>query len=250
VKTRFYKLYLVLAFSVGPTVAEADLYDDELPDPTPTPAPTMSPVGPQPVDPDSPEKPLGVKESPTPKAGTKTGSGATKSGKTDDNVGYVPEPRRSSSVLAPSTTKTDKKKKEKKEPVKYQSNGLNGLRTKGTIELLDDVKVTQGTLKMEADEAKIDFDEATDEVTKIVAAGQIKMFRYDEDSGEQIQAFGDRMTFLNSERKVILEGNARLFRGANLLRGQRLIYELDTGWIRAEKVDGELHPDQAKGPKK
>lgn len=217
------------------STAQADLLDDELdPSPSASPEATSAPDSSiRPVDPDSPAK--AVPRQVEPKKGAKS-----------PKVKPTPTSDKKSRVLAPSTNKTARKEKEKKKPVLYQSNGLSGLRDKGTIELLDDVMVSQGTLKLEADQAKILFDEATDEVQTVTADGHIKMFRYDEDSGEQIKAFGDRVIFLNLERKIILEGNARLFRGVHLLRGDRLIYELDTGWIRAEKVEGEFHPEEGK----
>ena len=44
--------------------------------------------------------------------------------------------------------------------------------------------------------------------------------------------------------RVELEGNARLWRGADLVRGKKIIYEMDTGWIRADRVAGEVHPPE------
>jgi hypothetical protein len=43
-----------------------------------------------------------------------------------------------------------------------------------------------------------------------------------------------------------MEGNARLWRGTDLVRGKKIVYEMDTGWIRGDRVAGELHPGDQK----
>jgi lipopolysaccharide export system protein LptA len=130
--------------------------------------------------------------------------------------------------------------------VHFESKGLRALKEKGTAELIQDVVVTQGTLRLEADQAKIYYDDDVKDVVRVVAEGNIKIFKVDEESGEKIKAFGDRVEFDNKARTVVLEGNARLWRGADLVRGKKITYELDSGWIKADRVAGEVHPPEEK----
>ena len=140
-------------------------------------------------------------------------------------------------------TKSTQSSKEKK-PVNFTSQGLKGLREKGLVELVKDVLVTQGDLKIEADNAQVYFSEDTKEVQRIVALGQpVKMSNIDPNSGEKLEAYGNQIVFDNSDRVVHLEGNARIKKGSNsTIKGKKITYELDSGWIRADKVAGEISP--------
>ncbi len=197
--------------------AVADLIDEE--DPIVVPKPTPS-------EPDAPPK------------ATKPGAPA--------KPAQPPKPSPSSSVLAPKGGAQAKKKKtgpkDADQPVHFESKGLRGLREKGTVELVDDVIITQGSLRMEADHAKVYYNEGIKDVMRVVCKGNVKIYKDDEESGEKIKAFGDQVTFENKKRTVVMEGNARLWRGADLVRGKKITYEMETGWIKADRVAGELHP--------
>ncbi len=151
----------------------------------------------------------------------------------------VPKPKTSRSVLAP-TKKKKVKKDAGKQPVHFESNGARGIRDKGKFELIDNVVVTQGTMRMEADKATVFADQKTNDVKTVHATGKVKLFQEDEETGERLKAFGDKMVFDNVKRTVILSGNARLWRGPSLIRGKKITYELDTGWIYADKIVGEM----------
>lgn len=160
-----------------------------------------------------------------------------------------PSASRSSNAQAKSETsksKNGKKNQAKsKEPVHFESKGLKGLREKGLVELVDNVVVTQGDLRLEADKAQVFFDEAAHDVVKVIAEGNVKIFNIDENTGEKLKAFSNQVVFLNKERRVIMEGNARLWRGEeSVIRGKKITYEMDTGWIRADRVAGELSPSE------
>ena len=162
----------------------------------------------------------------------------------------LPTPSKRAST-APSKTDLTKSKNSKKnqakskEPVHFESKGLKGLREKGLVELVDNVVVTQGDLRLEADKAQVFFDEAAHDVVKVIAEGNVKIFNIDENTGEKLKAYGNQVVFLNKERRVIMEGNARLWRGDDsVIRGKKITYEMDTGWIRADRVAGELSPSE------
>lgn len=132
-----------------------------------------------------------------------------------------------------------------KEPVHFESKGLKGLREKGLVELVDDVVVTQGKFRLEAEKALVYFDEAAHDVVRVVADGNVKIFNLDEKTGEKLKAYGNQVVFFNKDRRVVMEGNARLWRGEDsVIRGKKITYEMDTGWIRADRVAGELAPTE------
>ena len=225
---------LVFTSVLGAPMALADLIDED--------EPAL-------VTPPKKEDPKSLPKSDTEEIPAPAAS-ATKPGK-------APKPNSNSSVLAPKSGKTPKKKsgeRDRDQPVHFESKGLKGLRDKGTVELVEDVVVTQGSLRMEADEAKVFYDEAVKDVLRVICKGNVKIFKDDEESGEKIMAYGDQVVFENKSRTVVLEGNARLYRGTDLVRGKKITYEMETGWIKADRVAGELHPPEDNetdgGPKK
>ena len=170
--------------------------------------------------------------------------GVTKTGKTEGkNLGDT----------GPTVGVQGGKGKKENAPVHFESKGLKGLREKGMVELVQDVIVTQEEMRLEAEHAQVFFDESSHEVTKVVAEGNVKISGVDENSGEKFKAFGNQAVFLNKDRIVVLEGNARLWRGEDsVIRSKKITYEMNTGWIKADRVAGELAPnekDKASGVK-
>ncbi|MBP9707864.1 MAG: lipopolysaccharide transport periplasmic protein LptA [Oligoflexales bacterium] len=148
-----------------------------------------------------------------------------------------------------STQTTPETKKEKKQsdpnaklPVKISSEGASAIRDDGIIELIKNVVITQGDLKLNSNEAKVYFNNETNEVEKILAEGDVRMEKIDPNTKVLVKAQGKKMTYLNDEQKVILEGNARLDRGRDLLRGKKITYDMTTGEVIVDSVEGLLHP--------
>ncbi len=228
-------VFVSLLFGLGSATSSlADLLDDD--DPKPPAAETSI---------DSATKPTQPKDKPG-------HTGTTKAPKPTDDAVKSPSPHAKGPTTSANTTvippkngkpvKPGKGKKER-EPVHFESKGLKGLREKGMVELVQDVVVTQSELRMEAEHAQVFFDEASHEVVKVVAEGNVKINGVDENSGEKFKAFGNQAVFLNKDRIVVLEGNARLWRGDDsVIRSKKITYEMDTGWIKADRVAGELAP--------
>ena len=138
-------------------------------------------------------------------------------------------------------------------PVHFDSRGLKALRDKGMVELMQDVVVTQGEMRLEAEQAQVFFEEGARDkkdrgLVKVIAAGHpVRIFGIDENSGERFRAFGNQAVFLNRERTVVLDGDAHLWRGEDaVIRSRKITYEMDSGWIRADRVAGELQPSEQK----
>lgn len=220
---------LVLVAVLAAPMARADLLDEEDPTVKATPTQTSTATGngtaKEPKEPKSPKAEPAIKEpTPHPKGTAATGPGTT--------------------VIPPKKPgKGNGKGKKDKEPVHFESKGLKGLREKGMVELVQDVVVTQGDMKMEADHAQVFFDEANHEVKKVVAEGNVKVNGVDENSGQKFRAYGNQGVFLNKERTVVMEGNVKLWRGEDsVVRSKKMTYEMDTGWIKMDRVTGELAP--------
>jgi len=218
---------LFLCLFVWVDSANADLLDDEEEAPVVTPKPA----------PEEPEKKPVLK--PAPKS-------------SDDSDAKSPKNPATKSPAKGQPTQPGKKNNKDevgspKEPVHFESKGLRGLRDKGTVELVEEVIITQGELRLEADRAKIFYDEGQKEVARVVAEGNVKIFNVERSTGEKMRAFCDQVEFLNRNRTVIMEGNARLWRGTqSVIRGKKITYEIDSGWIKGDRVAGELQPEDKK----
>ena len=65
------------------------------------------------------------------------------------------------------------------------------------------------------------------------------MTNYEHTYGKNIKANGHEAVFHSQSNQVTLLGKpARLDREGNLFNGERIVYELDSGWIRASDVKG------------
>lgn len=133
---------------------------------------------------------------------------------------------------------------EKKLPVIFEGDQLSGIKRLGTIELHQNVKVSQGDFNLEAENAKVLFDTKSDEVKKVIAKGSVKMSKVDPQTGELIRAYSQIAEFHAINQTVELIDKAKLIRGEDVIRGQVIIYDLKTGRLKASKVKGVVKPQE------
>ncbi len=130
----------------------------------------------------------------------------------------------------------------KRAPVQFESKSLQAMKDQSRVILKEDVLITQGDFRLQADEATIYFDQKTREAMKVIASGRVKALKSDVELKQRVKAECNEAVFYNQERKMILRGNAKLWRGEDLVRGKQITYELDTGWIKADRVEGVVQP--------
>lgn len=131
---------------------------------------------------------------------------------------------------------------DKKLPVEFEGEGLSGIRKAGTVELHKDVRVVQGDLTLQSENAKIFFDEVSNEVKQVVATGKVTMTKIDVETGKLIKASSEIAEFDAEKGIITLKGGAKLLKGEDLIVGNVIHYNLKTGWIKAEKVKGVVKP--------
>jgi lipopolysaccharide transport protein LptA len=127
-------------------------------------------------------------------------------------------------------------------PVTFESQGLRGTRKAGLLELQKEVIIKQGDFRMDADQAEVIMDQKTEEVDHVVANGNVKMTKVDPETGEKVKASADTVTFNAGKQTVTLSGNAKFSRGHDLVRGKTITYDLKSGWLNADKVEGVVQP--------
>lgn len=128
-------------------------------------------------------------------------------------------------------------------PIKWSAHGLKASKDGRQVDLRENVVVTQGDLKLVANEAKVFFNEQ-DDVEKIIAKGNVKMTRKAALAKDRISARGNKAIFYNDQQKVVLSGRATLWRSGDVVRGKQISYKVDTGWITVDNVEGVVQPGE------
>lgn len=139
--------------------------------------------------------------------------------------------------------KDSKLEKSKRLPVIFEGDQLSGFRKLGTLELQSNVQIRQGNFFLKADHAKVIFNTETDEVEKVIAKGNVQMSKKDPKTGDPIQAYSQIAEFDAINQSIILSDKAKLVRGADIIRGRVINYDLKTGWLQASQVKGTVKPE-------
>jgi len=174
----------------------------------------------------------------------------------DDKADLIPEPTEETIIppLPPRPSKTSGKSKGKtkeqrqKAPVHLQSDGTTTYsKDRSTVVLEKNVVITQDDMRLESDEAKITLlpkGSAENGVKSALLSGKVAISRYSDDPSERMNAKSDKALFDNQAQTVALEGNARLWREGNLIKGDRIIYEMTSGMIKVDKAQGVVQPER------
>ena len=89
----------------------------------------------------------------------------------------------------------------------------------------------------------------TNKINEICDNYKIWAMARENDPQKKAKSTSNEAVFYNKERKVVLRGNPQLIRtGGDIVKGKEITYELDTGWVRVEHVEGVLQPKSEPGP--
>ena len=132
------------------------------------------------------------------------------------------------------------KKNLKTTPVKFRADGMTGNRYQGQIQLKGNVQIVQGDLFIRGDEARIEQDPKQGQLDRVTVEGKVFLERIDEVSGKKITASARSAIYSATYRTITFKGNASITRGTDRMNGNIINYDLTTGLIKAEKVDGMI----------
>jgi lipopolysaccharide transport protein LptA len=198
------------------------------------------------------QKPSDIQNQPptgkTPKENSKSSQEKTGTKENAKN----PENQKSSngSKSAPKKVIKTKPSNSENEPVKFTSKGLKGSGDGRYLELRDDVVITQGALTLQSDHAEVFVDKITQEVDRVKVKGHVLINKSDPVPENRIKARSNQAVFYSKEQKVILKGKAKLWRGSDVVKGKTIIYDLKTGWIQVDHVEGVMKKGSKNGGKK
>lgn len=237
----------VLLLLTPPAVAEIVDDFDELETATPgttkVPEKTLPPI----------DDPIGTSPEKSPK-GNKAGG---KSGKaTSPSSGKKPnkakpagaKPGKKPAVRVVKTAPEAKDKTDRNSPITYKADKVLTFKTHKDYSVLDLVKnvfIRQGRLTLSSQRAKVYLRPAKGQanaIDSITIDGNVQVQKSSRVPAERVAARGDRAVFKNSKRTVVLTGNAVVVKGEQVVRGDRIRYDLKSGNITISGAKGTLKP--------
>lgn len=133
-------------------------------------------------------------------------------------------------------------------PIKWQAQGLKANKSKNIIELVNNVQIKQEDLKCNSDKAIIYLNNSNS-VSKVIAEGNVKIHKKATTDLQAITARGEKAIYDNIKRRIVLTGNAFLWRGKDLVKGKEISFDIDTGWIYVNKVEGLVNSSKQNNKK-
>lgn len=159
-------------------------------------------------------------------------------------------PPRSAGKASDPKGRAKTKEQRQRAPVHLQSNGTSTYsKDRSMVVLQKDVVITQDDMRLESEEAKITLQPsgaAESGVKNALLSGGVSISRYSADPSERMNAKSEKAVFDNLAQTVALEGNARLWRDGNLIKGDRIVYEVTSGMIKVDKAQGVVQPERMK----
>jgi len=155
----------------------------------------------------------------------------------------APKPKDEGAVETKGKSSPPKKLK-KAPPVLFRSETMSGNRDKGHLVLKGSVKITQGDLIMMSDEAVIDQDIALGTLKTIVATGNVYFQKTDEATGKKMTATSKSANYSAQAKSITFKGNASITRGTDRINGTIFTYDIVSGLIKAQKVDGVFEQNE------
>jgi lipopolysaccharide export system protein LptA len=106
-------------------------------------------------------------------------------------------------------------------PIDVDSDTVEGDQKKNLFIFKGNVVARQEDITLSANMVTIHYDPETRGIKTLVAQGNVKIVQQDR------RATGQKLTFQQDENKLVLEGDAVLREGENVIRGDRVIYYID-----------------------
>lgn len=140
-------------------------------------------------------------------------------------------------------------------PVVYSADSLEGSLVLGEVRLEGDVKIEQANAVMKADKAEIYSNKRTTTPQKAIARGRVSLFKGATADSEELRALAREMEYFIPQRRVILKGDPKIWRGPELLQGKVIEVFLDTNEIKVKGARGVMSsptstPSAGEEPKK
>ena len=106
-------------------------------------------------------------------------------------------------------------------PIDITSDTVEGDQKQNTVTFKGNVIAKQEEMTLYANTLVVVYNPDTKKIKEIVATGNVKVVQLDR------RATGQKVTFDQDENKVILDGDAVIREGENIIRGERITFYID-----------------------
>ena len=134
--------------------------------------------------------------------------------------------------------------RESSQPIRIKSDGLEWDYKGCVVTFKGNVIANQEDVTLYSDRLVMYYDEATSEITQIVAEGAVRIVQLDR------RATGERAVFHNAEEKIVLTGRPVVRQGKNVVIGEKITILIDRDWVEVERADVTISPEGIKGRSK
>ncbi len=106
-------------------------------------------------------------------------------------------------------------------PIDITSDTVEAFQKENTVVFKGNVIAKQEDTTLQANTLTIYYDPDTKKIKEILASGNVKVVQLDR------RATGQRATFNQDQNKIVLDGDAVVREGDNVIRGDRIIFYVD-----------------------
>jgi len=106
-------------------------------------------------------------------------------------------------------------------PIEITSDSVEGDQKQNRVTFKGNVVAKQEEATLYANTVVVHYDSEMKKMKEIIATGNVRITQLDR------RATGQKVTFYQIENKIVLEGDAVIREGDNVLRGERVVYLVD-----------------------
>jgi len=122
---------------------------------------------------------------------------------------------------------------DRQQPMDIDASAIDGtLADSGDVELSGDVTITQGSLDIRADTAKLT--RADGEVVQVLLLGSPAALKQIDDAGNPISVRARQVLYRPQSNEVELSGAVEVDQPRGTMRGERIRYDMASGQLKAE----------------
>lgn len=143
-------------------------------------------------------------------------------------------------------------KSDTKQPVYIDSDTQQLDMQKNTVTFAGNVKLTQGSIKIDADKIEVYRDAKTGEMTRIIGYGKPSHFEQKGDDGKMLKGKGNKLDYQVKADTITVSTNAELQQGQSTIKGDSIVYTIGTQNLKANSSEGKrvstvLIPNELQG---
>ncbi|MGB2078316.1 MAG: lipopolysaccharide transport periplasmic protein LptA [Vibrio sp.] len=143
-------------------------------------------------------------------------------------------------------------KSDTKQPVYIDSDTQQLDMQKNQVIFEGNVKLTQGTIKINANKVVVYRDGKTGEMTRVIGYGSPTDFQQKGDDGKMLKGKGNTLDYKVKEDTITITTNAELQQGKSIIKGSSIVYTIGTQNLKANSSEGKrvstvLIPNELQG---